>query len=168
MDPVTLLAVGSALQVGSQVYSGISAKKQAEKQAGLLRERAGEVRARGLINAKAREDKGQQERGSIATGITSGGLSREDSIDSLNYSLANQYENIKNIIRESEWEARMTEIEADQINKAGKAQMIGSLLGAAGTAAKAGYQYSEAAPKDVTLDREYTGEGVDPFGIYGD
>jgi hypothetical protein len=158
MDPVTLLAVGSALSAGSQIFGGISAKKQADKQAKLMQEKAAETRARGEINAKARVDKGQQERGNISSGIASAGLSREDSIDTLNYSLANEFEAVQNIRREASWDARMTELEAENVRASGKSQQIAGILGGAGTAIKGYSDYQSSAPQS----------GGDAFGIYKD
>lgn len=143
-DPLTILSAGSALfTAGGSILGGISQKKAYDAQASQLERQANAERAQ-ASHAAAQKYADQKELMSNQQAIAaaSGGDALDPSILDLQADTAGRgFQQRGAIVANGENTARGYEEQAAAAKQSGKSAMVGGIIGAAGSALKAGAQY---------------------------
>lgn len=135
MDPLTIAS--TAIQIGTALDSASSQARQAREMARAIRERKAQLETRKNINILNRQVQGQKERSQISSNLQSSGLANADG-EMLASSMQTEFNDLRTITMEADWEKKQAEREAQQYDKRSSAAMQGGILSALGSAANAG------------------------------
>ena len=138
------IIAGTALATGGQVFQGIQAKKQAKKQANLLRQRAALEKEAAEFDALQQERAfeklmGRQRLAFAASGVELAG----SQLLLLEETLRDKQETIDNIRRAGEARVGALTAQAKEVKRAGRNALIGSIMGATGTALKGAARFKQ-------------------------
>lgn len=135
MDPLTIAS--TAIQIGTALDSASSQARQAREMARAIRERKAQLETRKNINILNRETQGQKERSQISSNLQSSGLGNADG-EMLAASMATEFNDIRTISMETEWEKKQAELEAGQYDKKASAAETGGALSAVSSVLRMG------------------------------
>lgn len=127
--------VGAGLKIGGDIWGGVNARNDARRQSTILNNQAILEEQASAFDALQAEKQFESLLGEQKLSVAVSGSEVEGSIlDIFNKTISDKQQTMQNIVAEGQARANLLRNQARQIRKAGKRSLLGSLIGAGGSA----------------------------------